>query len=320
MRWFVLQLSFLGATGTVTGSCFLLQHGSTKFLVDCGLYQGNKELKERNYVPFSFNPGEIDFVLLTHAHIDHSGLLPKLYKAGFNGPIYTTNSTADLCSVMLPDSAHVQEGEIERKNRKNQRAGNPLLEPIYTIEDAYYTVTKIHGLEYGEHFQPAEGLDVCFFDAGHILGSSMAVITYESNGKKEKIVFTGDLGRYDHYIINDPTPIETADYVVMETTYGNRLHNERHIDLEARRKELAAIITDTFQKGGNVVIPAFAVDRCQDVIMELNGLIADGLIKNCKIYVDSPLAVKATEIYSRHPECFVEETNALAEKYGISPL
>ncbi len=315
-----MQISFLGATGTVTGSCYLMEHGNTKFLVDCGLYQGNKELKERNYVPFSFNPAEIDFVLLTHAHIDHSGLLPKLYKNGFQGPTFATNGTADLCSVMLPDSAHVQEGEVERKNRKNMRAGNPLLTPIYTMEDAYLTVSKLKGLDYGECFQPVEGIDVCFYDAGHILGSSMVDIRYEENGKQRKIVFTGDLGRYNHFIVNDPTTIEEADFVVMETTYGNRLHNEKHIDLEARRKQLAAIITDTFQKGGNVVIPAFAVDRCQDIIMEINGLIEEGLLKNTKIYVDSPLAVKATEIFNRHPECFDEETKALMAKHGKSPL
>lgn len=316
-----MKISFLGATGTVTGSCFLVEHKNTTFLVDCGLYQGNKELKERNYVSFMFPPEKIDFVLLTHAHIDHSGLLPKLYKEGFHGNIYTTNGTYDLCTVMLPDSAHVQEGEIERKNRKNARAGIPLLEPIYTVEDAEETCEHIIAKDYWEPFCPTPDVEISFQDAGHILGSAMATVKYyNEEGKAEKIIFTGDLGRYDHFIVKDPTPINEADYIVMETTYGNRLHNERYIDTEARRRQLAHIITSTFQAGGNVIIPAFAVDRCQDIIMEINGLIDDGLLPKTKVYVDSPLAVQATEIFSRHPECFDQNTRALMKKYGRSPL
>lgn len=315
-----MKISFLGATGTVTGSCFLVEHGKTKFLVDCGMYQGNKELKERNYVNFMFNPVDIDFVLLTHAHIDHSGLLPKLCKHGFRGDIYTTNGTYDLCTVMLPDSAHVQEGEIERKNRKAARAGLELLEPIYTVEDAMETCRHIVYKDYWQPFKPTADVEISFRDAGHILGSSMAVINFDNNGKREKIVFSGDLGRYDHFIVKDPTPLEDADYIVMETTYGNRLHSEKNIDVQARRRELANIITTTFKNGGNVIIPAFAVDRCQDIIMEINGLIDDGLLPMTKIYVDSPLSVQATEIFSRHPECFDENTRALMKKYGRSPL
>ncbi|MGI5824178.1 MAG: MBL fold metallo-hydrolase RNA specificity domain-containing protein, partial [Bacillota bacterium] len=172
-----------------------------------------------------------------------------------------------------------------------------------------------------EPFRPTPDVEISFQDAGHILGSAMATIKYENNrGKQEKIIFSGDLGRYDHFIVKDPAPIGDADYIVMETTYGNRLHNERHIDVEARRKQLAATIIDTFNQGGNVIIPAFAVDRCQDIIMEINGLIDEGLLPNTKIYVDSPLSVQATEIFSRHPECFDENTRALMKKYGRSPL
>lgn len=316
-----MKISFLGATGTVTGSCFLVEHKNTKFLIDCGMYQGNKELKERNYVDFMFNPAEIDFVLLTHAHIDHSGLLPKLWKNGFTGKIYCTNGTYDLCTVMLPDSAHVQEGEVERKNRKNARAGLPLLEPIYTVEDAMETCNHIIGKDYWEPLKPTPDVEIVFKDAGHILGSAMAAIKYtDEQGEQKEILFSGDIGRYNHFIVKDPTVIGNADYIVMETTYGNRLHNEKHIDIEARRKMLAAAIIDTFKHGGNVIIPAFAVDRCQDLIMEINGLIDDGLLPKTKIYVDSPLAVQATEIFSRHPECFDENTRALMKKYGRSPL
>lgn len=315
-----MKLTFLGAAGTVTGSCYLLEHAGSRFLVDCGMFQGSKKLKENNYAPFAFNPAEIDFVLLTHAHVDHSGLLPKLVKGGFRGPIYTTAATCDLAAVMLPDSAHIQESEVERKNRKAARAGEKLLTPIYDTQDAYNTVQRLKAREYGETFSPAEGIEVTFFDAGHILGSAMAMLQYTENGKPKKLLFSGDIGRYDAAIVNDPATIEAADYVVMETTYGNRLHHDENLDENAKKRFLAATINDTFNRGGNVVIPAFAVDRCQDLLLELTQLQNEGLIKNCNIYVDSPLAVKATEIFENHPEYFDAETHAIIEKYGRSPF
>lgn len=315
-----MKVTFLGAAGTVTGSCYLLEHMGSKFLVDCGMFQGNKKLKENNYVPFAFNPTEIDFVLLTHAHIDHSGLLPKLVKHGFSGPIYTTSATCDLAAVMLPDSAHIQESEVERKNRKAARAGEALLEPIYDMQDAYQAVHQLHAHEYDETFSPADGLAVTFKEAGHILGSAMIMLEYTEGGKTKKLLFSGDIGRYDAAIVNDPANIEAADYVVMETTYGNRLHHDQDIDQEAKKRFLAATINDTFKRGGNVVIPAFAVDRCQDLLLELTTLQNEGLIGNCKIYVDSPLAVKATTIFDNHPEYFDAETRAIIEKYGKSPF
>lgn len=315
-----MKLTFLGAAGTVTGSCYLLEHNGVRFLVDCGMFQGNKKLKQNNYVPFAFNPAEIDFVLLTHAHIDHSGLLPKLVKGGFAGPIYTTAATADLSAVMLPDSAHIQESEVERKNRKAARAGEPLLTPIYDMQDAFDTVHRLHSHEYEESFYPAPGITATFKDAGHILGSAMIMLEYTDGGKTKKLLFSGDIGRYDAAIVNDPAPIDSADYVVMETTYGNRLHHDHDIDREAKKKMLSATINDTFKRGGNVVIPAFAVDRCQDLLLELTILQNEGLIGNCKIYVDSPLAVKATTIFDNHPEYFDSETRTIIEKYGKSPF
>lgn len=315
-----MKVTFLGAAGTVTGSCYLLEHENSRFLVDCGMFQGSKKLKEHNYVPFAFNPAEIDFVLLTHAHIDHSGLLPKLVKNGFAGPIYTTAATCDLSSVMLPDSAHIQESEVERKNRKAARAGEPLLTPIYDTQDAYEAVHRLQGREYEESFSPAPGLSVTFKDAGHILGSAMIMLEYTENGKAKKLLFSGDIGRYDAAIVNDPAVIKAADYVVMETTYGNRLHHDQDMDAAAKQKMLAATINDTFKRGGNVVIPAFAVDRCQDLLLELTILQNEGLIGNCKIYVDSPLAVKATTIFDNHPEYFDDETLAIIAKYGQSPF
>lgn len=315
-----MKITFLGAAGTVTGSCYLLEHAGAKFLVDCGMFQGNKKLKEHNYVPFAFNPAEIDFVLLTHAHIDHSGLLPKLVKHGFAGPIYTTSATCDLAAVMLPDSAHIQETEVERKNRKAARAGEPLLTPIYDMQDAYQAVHQLEAREYDHSFAPADGISVTFKEAGHILGSAMAMLQYTEGGKTKKLLFTGDIGRYDAAIVNDPAPIAAADYLVMESTYGNRLHHDHDIDWEAKKRMLAATINDTFKRGGNVVIPAFAVDRCQDLLLELTILQNEGLIGNCKIYVDSPLAVKATTIFDNHPEYFDAETKAIIEKYGKSPF
>ncbi|MDD2568205.1 MAG: MBL fold metallo-hydrolase [Clostridia bacterium] len=310
-----MQITFWGAARTVTGSCFLLEHEGHKFLVDCGMFQGNKALKQRNYSDFPFNPAEIDFVLLTHAHIDHSGLLPKLCKHGFKGNIWATEGTVDLCSVMLPDSAHIQESEVEQKNRRLLRAGQPTIEPIYTMEDAAKTLTLFKGIKYHQLVKPAENIEVVFYDAGHILGSSVIQIKYTEAGHEQIVVFSGDLGRYEHYILHDPDNIEKADYLVMESTYGIRFHEE-----EKSKEDLAKIINDTFKRGGNVIIPAFAVDRCQDIIMHLNSLVEAGLMKQGSIYVDSPLSVKATDIFCDHPEYFDEDTKALAEKYGTCPL
>ncbi len=315
-----MKISFLGAAGTVTGSCCLLEHENTRFLVDCGMFQGNKKLKENNYAPFAFNPAEIGFVLLSHAHIDHSGLLPKLVRGGFRGPIYTTSASADLASVMLPDSAHIQETEVERKNRKGARSGQPALTPIYEMQDAYDTVQLLQACEYQQTFSPAEGISVTFYDAGHILGSAMIMVEYTENGAAKKLLFSGDIGRYDAAIVNDPTTIPQADYVIMETTYGNRLHHDQTIPAAQKQQFLAATINDTFNRGGNVIIPAFAVDRCQDLLLELNVLLEEGLVKNCKIYVDSPLAVKATAIFDDHPEYFDRETLDIIQKYGRSPF
>ncbi|MBQ3180177.1 MAG: MBL fold metallo-hydrolase [Firmicutes bacterium] len=315
-----MKISFLGAAGTVTGSCLLLEHNNTRFLLDCGMFQGNKKLKENNYADFPFNPADISFVLLSHAHIDHSGLLPKLVRLGFRGPIYTTSASADLASVMLPDSAHIQETEVERKNRKGARSGQPAITPIYQMQDAYDTVQLLHSREYGRTFSPAPGISVTFYDAGHILGSAMLMLEYIEGGTAKKLLFTGDIGRYDAAIVNNPTTIPQADYIIMETTYGNRLHHDDGVSPEQKQQFLAATINDTFNRGGNVIIPAFAVDRCQDLLLELNVLLEEGLVKNCKIYVDSPLAVKATAIFNDHPEYFDQETLAIIQKYGRSPF
>ncbi|MCR4963414.1 MAG: MBL fold metallo-hydrolase [Firmicutes bacterium] len=312
-----MKITFLGAARTVTGSCYLLEHNNSRFLVDCGLFQGSKVLKERNYQDFPFNVTDIDFVLLTHAHIDHSGLLPKLYRCGYQNPIYATSATVALAAVMLPDSGHIQEMEIERKNRKRTRAGKPLLESIYTAQDAIDMQPLFREQNYGQAFEPAEGIKVVFRDAGHILGSAMIELYYTEQGQTKKILFTGDLGRYDQAITEDPETITEADFMLIESTYGNRIHG---VDAEDEMPHFAQVINSTFAKGGNVVIPAFAVDRTQDILMMIHAMTDEGKIGPCTVYVDSPLAVKATEIFAEHPEYYDKFTSELYHKEGKPPF
>ena len=312
-----MKVTFLGAARTVTGSCYLLEHNGSRFLVDCGMFQGNKALKNYNYVEFPFNPGDIDFVLLTHAHIDHSGLLPKLYKHGYKNPIYTSTATVALLEIMLPDSGYIQEQEVERKNRKLSRAGEEPLEPIYTAADALATMPLCRGVRYGEEFSPADGIRVVLQDAGHIFGSAMLEIYFEENGVQRKLVFTGDLGRNDQAIVRDPYPMRSADYMVIESTYGNRLHGG---DAEKEIPVFAEVITKTMRRGGNVIIPAFAVDRTQDILYLLNEMQINKMIPECTVYVDSPLAIKATEIFARFPDYYDRMTAKLFKEEGRPPF
>jgi len=311
-----IKLTFYGAAQMVTGSCFLLETGTKKILVDCGLFQGNKELRELNYGPFPFTPAEIDFVLLTHAHIDHSGLIPKLYKEGFRGPTYATHGTADLAAVMLPDSGHIQEMEVERKNRKLLRLGKDLLTPIYTSQDAIDCIKYFKQTHYDEEISPAEGIRVKFRDAGHILGSAMLEVWVRDGEKETKIVFSGDLGRTDRPIVKDTAIIEEADYLVMESTYGNREHE----DLNDNERTLRETVNQTFRRGGNVIIPAFAVDRTQDLLLTLNKMIGDSEINPHSVYVDSPLAIAATEIFCKYPAYYDQETRNFMNETGLCPF
>lgn len=306
-----MQLHFRGANREVTGSRHLLEVNGKKILLDCGLYQGHrKDEKEKNH-NFGFDPKEVDMVILSHAHIDHSGNLPNLVKQGFSGPIYCTHATADLLQHMLLDSAYIQEREVEYVNRKHKERGEPLVEPLYTEEDAKATLPLTHGVNYGDCVDIAEGVQVCFREAGHILGSAVTLITVQDQddeGKEKKLVFTGDLGRRNMPLIKDPYQIEEADYLLTECTYGNRLH-ESILEVE---DHLAEVVKRTIARGGRLLIPAFSLGRTQQVIYALHKMFHDGRIPDTlPIYVDSPLSVNLTSVFRQHLGILDEETQKL---------
>ena len=307
-----MHIQFYGATGTVTGSCFLVTTKEERFLVDCGMFQGSKELKENNYNNFPFNPSEIDVVLLTHAHIDHSGLIPKLYKKGFKGFVYTTKATKELCAVVLPDSGYIQEMEVERKNRKLLRMGFPLIEPIYTSLDAKNCLQFFKGFEYREIIGITPNVKISFQDAGHILGSAMIEVYLTEDGITKKIVFSGDIGNINQPLVDDPTVIREADIIVMESTYGNRFH----LETEDRLEILTRVVKNTMKKGGNLIIPAFAVERTQDLIYHLKELKDKGILPQLNIFIDSPMAVEATEIFNKNYHYFDKEAQVFFQKEG----
>lgn len=295
-----MRITFLGAAGMVTGSCYLLEAGGLRLLVDCGLFQGKEE--ELNTAPFPFHPATLDGVVLTHAHIDHSGRLPLLRKRGFTGPIYTHPATADLARIMLLDSAHIQEMEAERENRRSRRSGKEVKEPLYTQADAAGVAEQFQTIPYRVMHRLSDRLQVRLQDAGHILGSAILEF-FETgpDGQTTKLVFSGDLGQPDRPILCDPTVIEEADYLVLESTYGDRLHDP----VSDTRSALADIVRSTMAKGGNLIIPAFAVGRTQEVLYELNALIEAGQVpRGLKVVVDSPLAIAATGITQTHADLF----------------
>ncbi|SHK09838.1 MBL fold metallo-hydrolase RNA specificity domain-containing protein [Desulforamulus aeronauticus] len=310
-----MYIQFLGAAETVTGSCFLVDTGSTRVMVDCGLFQGSKEIKERNYRNFPISPGSVDFVVLTHAHIDHSGLLPKFIKQGFKGKVITTSATVDLCEILLPDCGHIQEMEVERKNRKYRRQGRKLIEPIYTADDGAYALKFFERVDYDTTVSVGSDVRVCFRDAGHILGSSMVEMWVRENGQETKLVFSGDIGNTGQPYLKDPSVIAEADYVIMESTYGNREHQ----DLDNKLELLQQAIVDTYNKGGKLIIPAFAAGRTQDVLYSINVLKMKKAIPEMPIYIDSPMAINATEIFKKNCNLYDEETKELISK-GCNPL
>lgn len=306
-----MRLTFLGAARTVTGSCYMIETCGRKILLDCGMFQGSKLVKSFNEKEFMFNPADIEAVVLTHAHVDHSGLLPKLVKQGFKGWIHCTKSTQELCSILLPDSAHIQESDAELANRKGMRAGRRFVEPLFTVDDTYRALKLFRIHDFDTEFDVIPGIRVCFKVAGHILGSAFVEMTVTEEGRSTRMIFSGDLGQPNQPIIEDPDRLQGADFIITESTYGNRVHQS--YDKEA---ELAKIINDTAERGGNVIIPAFAVGRTQVLLYYFQKLVAEGRIPEIPIIVDSPMANKATQITMTNPAEYDEEARALYEMQG----
>jgi metallo-beta-lactamase family protein len=301
-----LKLNFLGAVQNVTGSRHLLQANGTKVLVDCGLYQ-ERHFKARNWEPFEVPPNSIDAVLLTHAHLDHCGLLPKLVKEGFKGKIYGTHATGEIAQIILLDSAKIQEEDAEyklKRHRKEGRKGPFPEKPLYTIEDVEVCCPLFSPVKYKQPIHLADGLEATFFEAGHVLGSSIIQIKAKANGQERTILFSGDMGRPDRPIVQDATSFEQADYVLIESTYGDRVHEAK----EDTKKKIADVINST-RPGGNIVIPSFALERSQELLYYINELMLENTIPRLKVFLDSPMASRITKVFQNHSELFDDEMN-----------
>ncbi|MBM4278575.1 MAG: MBL fold metallo-hydrolase [Deltaproteobacteria bacterium] len=310
-----MRVTFLGGVRTVTGSATLFEKGSLKWLVDCGMFQGGKEIEKKNYHTGSYHPSDLSFILLTHAHIDHSGLIPKLFREGFRGKVVCTKATLDLCEVMLRDSGHIQEMEAEWQSRKDRRSGGKGAAPLYTVKDAEKSLKCFFTVNYNEMVSLADGLNVRFQDAGHIPGSAIIELWVKEGGEEKKLVFSGDLGNSGQPIVRDPSLIKEADLLWLESTYGNRLHKSR----EETVQELLKIVQEAIGHQAKVIIPAFAVERTQNIIYTLGQFMREGLIPSLPVYIDSPLAISATEIFKKNSDCFDQETKEILSRGG-SPL
>ena len=299
-----MKLRFMGAVRTVTGSMHMLTVNGSNILLDCGLFQGRRqEAFERNR-NLPFEAEDVDALILSHAHIDHSGNVPSLVKSGFRGDIHATSATRDLCAAMLPDSAHIQEQDVAYVNKKRGRKGLPPVEPLYTKEDANESLNYFVGVGYDRPFDVVPGVRATFRDAGHILGSAITVLDIEENGQQRRLAFSGDLGRKNLPILRDPSPIHDIDYLIIESTYGNRQHETP----EEAQAALRRVVAETYRRGGKVIIPAFSVGRTQEIVYTLHRLTKAQKIPQLAIFVDSPLSVNVTEVFRLHPECYDEET------------
>ncbi len=301
-----MQIQFWGAARTVTGSMHLLTINSKRLLLDCGLYQGKRDVANERNSQLPFDAKSVDACVLSHAHMDHSGTLPVLTRSGFEGDIYCTSATRDLSAVMLRDSAHIQESDALYLNKRRAEQGLPPVKPIYTEADATHALQHFVAFEYHRPFEPIPGVRVTFRDAGHILGSAEVIVDYAENNQKRRLVFSGDLGRRHLPILRDPESVEEADVLITEGTYGGR----HHAPIEDARGELAQIIVDTYERKGIVIIPAFAVGRTQEVVYDLQQLVNENRIPDLPVYVDSPLATNVTEVFRLHPECYDDEMRA----------
>jgi metallo-beta-lactamase family protein len=301
-----IKLNFFGAAKNVTGSCYYLEANGVRLLVDCGLYQ-ERDLKPRNWADFPVPPDTIDAVLLTHAHLDHCGRLPKLVKEGFRGKVFATSATAEIANIIMLDSAHIQEEDIKHKKRRHERKGkkSPFpYEPLYTMEDAEKVNTMFNKVKYNTKVPVEEGITAEFREAGHVFGSSSIRVEVEQGGETRTILFSGDVGRWDLPIMRDPFQYEHADYVLIESTYGDRVHE----DVADIPGELEKVINETHAAGGNVVIPSFALERTQELLYHLNNLLNEDRIPHLVAFVDSPMAIKITDVFKKHPNLYDEET------------
>lgn len=304
-----MKLTFWGAAQTVTGSLHMLEFGGRRVFLDCGLYQGRRAEAKRLNGDFPADPRTVDAVLLSHAHIDHSGLLPKLYREGFRGPVFATAATADLCGSMLRDSAHIQQKDADWVNRRERRKGKDQIEPLYTMEDADGVLELFESVDYGVPVQPFPGLEVEYRDAGHILGSATMTLTISEGEREVRLGFTGDLGRADRPILRDPQTMQDCDWLICESTYGGKVHDPP----DRAKDRLAKVVGRTAARGGKVIIPAFAVGRTQEIVFRLDELSNEGRLPAIPVFVDSPLAVNVTDIFRRHPECYDAELRAYME-------
>ncbi len=301
------KLTFYGATEGVTGSSYVLETGNKTILLDCGLFQGSREEEKANKEPFQFEVNKIDAVILSHAHLDHSGRLPKLVADGYSGPLYMTNPTSELLEVMLKDAASLQQRDTEWENKRRRRAGKAEIEPVYTIEDVEQALSLCEPFGYGSRQEISDGIEVCFRDAGHILGSSIVEVFITESGVQKKLVFSGDLGNSCAALLRDPEVVEEADVLLLESTYGDRNHRSMDETLD----EFESIIAEASENGGNILIPSFAVGRTQEIIFRLGELYQKGMLRHQAVYLDSPMAIAVTEIYHRYQNVYNSEDAAV---------
>lgn len=306
----MLQITPFGAAREVTGSCFLIEFEDRKILFDCGMHQGGRELEKLNWAPFGFDQSRLDCVILSHAHIDHSGLLPKLIKSGYQRPIYATPPSIALAEILLEDAAHLQEIEVEGKNRRLERAGRTLIKPLYTMSDAQRVLPLMRPVGYLNEFEPIPGCRVTFHDAGHILGSAITSLDFDFGATRHRLVMSGDIGPFNMPLLHDPTMLEAADTLVMESTYGDRDHRDRPSTVD----ELAVVLDDARKRGGAVIIPAFAVGRTQEILYQLLQLHLQKRLAITDVFIDSPMAQKATRLYNSSNELLDVESRSLLRK------
>lgn len=312
-----MKIHIFGAAKVVTGSCYLIETEKSKVLVDCGMFQGPKEITKLNYEPFRFNPKEVSDVILTHAHLDHSGLLPKLIRYGFNGKIWSTGATKDLTEVVLKDTVHIQYDDLRDINRVREKHGLPPLKELYFVEDVEKTINSFKTVPYDEMIRITDDISIRLRDAGHILGSASIEMFIEENGKTKKVVFSGDIGQWNVPIIKDPTLIESADYVFIESTYGNRLHE----DVPLREQLLLDAVLTTFERNGKLIIPSFAIERTQELLYYFHRFLNQNKFPEEEVFVDSPLAIRAIEVFKKHTECYDKEAlNEFKSIFGFPNL